>query len=180
MQPPLQRPGVVTTFGVLNIVFAALGLIGVIGAISTLSMSAASDNYVVKVMRDNPTYLMWIKISIPLSLLALAALLAAGIGLLRLKAWARVLSIAYAIWAIVTGLVALVLNYLFLARPLMEEAARKESAESAGLMGGAVGSLFGGCFGLVYPIILLIFMTRPTVIAAFRPAVSEPPALPPV
>ena len=180
MQPPVQRPGTVTTFGVLNIVFAVLGLFGIMASIAMLRISAASDNPVMKLMRDTPAYLTWIRISIPLGLLTIAALLTAGIGLLSLKAWARILSIVYAIWAIVTGLVGQVLNFLFLVRPLMEEAARKQSAESAGAMGGAVGSVFGGCFSLVYPIVLLIFMTRPKVIAAFRPAASEPPALPPV
>lgn len=26
-----------------------------------------------------------------------------------------------------------------------------------------------GCFGLIYPVLLLIFLTRPKVVAAFRP-----------
>jgi hypothetical protein len=170
----------VTTFGVLNIVFAVLGVFGIMALIAMLNMSGAPDNPVIKLMRENPVYVTWIKISIPLGLLTIAALLTAGIGLLRLKAWARVLSIVYAIWTLVNGLCGLVLNYLFLVRPLMEEAARKPSAESAGAMGGAVGSVFGGCFGMIYPVLLLIFMTRPKVIAAFRPAASEPPPLPPV
>ena len=180
MQPSAQRPGVVTNFGVLNVVFAGLSLFGIMASIAMLNAPAATKNPVVQLMRDNPAYLTWMKIMIPLGLLALAAQLTAGIGLLRLKAWARVLSIVYAIWAILFGLFGLGLNYVFLTRPLMEEAARKQGAESAAAMGGAMGSLFGGCFGMVYPILLLIFMTRPKVIAAFRPAASEPPALPPV
>jgi hypothetical protein len=43
-----------------------------------------------------------------------------------------------------------------------------------------LGYLFGSCVGITYAIILLIFMTRPKVIHAFRPAPNEPPALPSV
>jgi hypothetical protein len=30
--------------------------------------------------------------------------------------------------------------------------------------------MVGGCFGLIYPVLLLIFMLMPKVAAAFRPA----------
>jgi hypothetical protein len=170
----------VTALGVFNIVFAGLGLFGLLASIAMLSTSGASDNPVVKIMRQNPSYMMWVKISTPLGLMSLAALLTAGIGLLRLKPWARVLSIGCALWAIVFGLLGLVSNYFFLVRPMMEEAAHKQGAEALGTISGAVSSVFGGCLGIIYPIILLVFMTRPKVINAFRPPANEPPALPPV
>ncbi len=179
MQPPLERPRTATAFGVLNIVFAGLGLIGVISSVAMFASSAASDNPVIKIMQENPTFMLWNKIWIPLGLLTIGVLLAAGIGLLRLKPWARKLSVFYAIWAIGTGLAGMVVSYLFLVRPMVEEASRKSGAESAAAIGGAVGAVFGGCIGMVYPILLLIFMTRPKLIAAFHPSAVEPPALPP-
>ena len=36
-------------------------------------------------------------------------------------------------------------------------------------IGGAIGSSIGGCFALIYPVLLLIFMTRPKLAAAFQP-----------
>jgi hypothetical protein len=95
---------------------------------------------------------------------------------LRLKSWARKLSIAYAIYAIVFGIIATVMSFMFLVRPLLAEAQQSQGPEAAGAIGGAIGGIVGGCLGLVYPILLMIFMTRPKVVAAFqRP---EPPPMP--
>jgi hypothetical protein len=92
-----------------------------------------------------------------------------------MKPWARKLSIAYAIYALVFGVVGIVVNFLFVVRPMLEQAQGRQGPEAAGAIGGAFGGTIGGCFGLVYPILLLIFMTRPNVVAAFRTAVPPPP-----
>lgn len=173
----MPRPTSVTVFGTLNIAFAALGLLGVIASVAMFKMMGDTANPVMKIMRDNPNYAAWIKLTIPLGLLACAVLLAAGIGLLLMKAWARKLSLAYAIYAILLGLAGMVMNYLFLLQPLMAEAAQKRGPEAAGAMGGVIGGSVGGCFGLIYPILLLIFMTRPKVVAAFQPA-NAPSSMP--
>ena len=170
----MQRPVSVTVFGILNIVFAVLGVFGMIGTLVLFSMSEASNNLVVRIMRESPGYAAWLKLTIPFGLLACIVLLAAGIGLLRLKSWARKVSIGYAIYAIAFGLLGMVMNFIFLLRPMLEEAQRRQGPEAAGAIGGAVGGTIGGCFGLIYPIVLLIFMTRPKVAAAFLP-----PAVPP-
>jgi hypothetical protein len=96
-------------------------------------------------------------------------LLAAGIGLLHLKPWARILSMAYAIYAILFGILGMVVNFIFMIQPMLEQARQQQGPEAAGAIGGAVGGTIGGCFGLIYPVLLLIFMTRPKVVAAFRP-----------
>jgi hypothetical protein len=106
-------------------------------------------------------------------------LLIAGIGLLLMKSWARTLSIIYAIYALVAGVLGLVVNFMFLVRPMLERAGQQHGPEAAGALGGAIGGTFGGCLGLVYPILLLIFMTRPKLVAAFQPT-SVPPPIPPV
>jgi hypothetical protein len=174
---PMQRPVSVNVFGILNIVFAVTGVFGILGSIALFSMTEASQNPVVRIMRDSPTYTAWVKLTIPIGVAGCAVLLAAGIGLLCLKGWARKLSIGYAIYAIVFGMIAAVMNFMFLLRPLFEEAARKQGPEAFGAIGGAAGGAIGGCLGLVYPILLLVFMTRPKVVAAFEPA-AAPPSLP--
>ena len=53
--------------------------------------------------------------------------------------------------------------------PLMERAnAAGGGPEQAGAIGGIIGGAFGGCIGLIYPVLLLIFMMRPNVVQAFR------------
>jgi hypothetical protein len=165
----MQRPTTVTVFGILNIVFAALGVFGMIATIALFYLPADSNNPVIKLIHENPAYAAWIKACIPLGLLSCAVLLAAGIGLLRLKSWARTLSIAYAIYALVFGIVGMVVNFIFVTQPMIDQAHQQQGPEAGGAMGAAIGGSIGGCFGLIYPVLLLIFMLRPTVVAAFRP-----------
>ena len=165
-----------TTFGILNIVFAVFGVFGLLGTVALFSLTGPSKNPVVKIMRESPAYTAWLKLTIPLGLLTCGILLAAGIGLLRLENWGRKLSIGYAIYAIVFSILGLVMNFIFLFGPLLEEAAQRKGPEAAGAIGGAVGGTIRGSIGLVYPILLIIFMTRPKVVAAFHP--PSPPPLP--
>jgi len=170
----MQRPTSVTIFGILNIVFAALGVLGLIASIALFFMPSDSNNPVIKIMHENAAYALWLKVCIPLGVLSCAALLAAGIGLLRLKPWARKLSIGYAIYAIVFGIVGMVVNFIFLVEPMVKEAQNQQGPEAAGAIGGAIGGSFGGCFGLIYPVLLLIFMLRPTVVSAFQSSAPSP------
>ena len=150
-------------------VFAVFGVIGVIASVALFMVAGNTSNPVVKIMQDNPSFALWMKLSIPLGLLTCAALLAAGIGLMMLKPWARLVSIGYAIYAIVFGIVGMVINFFFLVRPMIEHAQQQSGPEAAVAIGGAVGGTIGGCFGLIYPIVLLIFMFRANVVAAFKP-----------
>src|SRR5882672_9663344 len=113
----MQRPASVTVFGILNIIFAVVGVFGIIGSIVMFSTMDASRNPVVKIMRESPAYATWMKLSLPLGLAATMALLTAGIGLLLMKPWARKLAIGYAIYAIAFGVLGTVVNFLFLVRP---------------------------------------------------------------
>jgi hypothetical protein len=115
-----------------------------------------------------------------LGLVAAVVLVLAGVGLLMSKAWGRVLSIVYAIYAIVAAVVGWIASYFFVVAPLMERAAKMPaSPEQAGAIGGAIGSLFGGCFGLLYPVLLLIFMCRSPVVTFFRQQDVQGPFEPP-
>jgi hypothetical protein len=166
----MQRPVSVTVFGVLNIVLGALGLFGMIFTIILLVLPLpTTNNPALEIMRNSPGYAALMKIMIPLGFLACGVSVAAGIGLLKLKNWGRTLSIGYAIYSIVAGLFGSMFNYIFLMRPLMEQASQKSGPEAAGLIGVAVGGIFGSCFGMIFPVLLLIFMFRPKVVAAFRP-----------
>jgi hypothetical protein len=169
-QQRMQRPTSVTVFGILNIIFAALGIFGTIASIVLFLAPPDPNNPMIKIMYENPAYAIWFKVEIPLGILSGAALLAAGIGLLCLKSWARTLSMAYAIYAILFGILGMVANFIFLYRPMAE---KLQGPAAAGATGAMIGGSIGGCLSLIYPILLLIFMRRPTVTAAFHP---PPPA----
>lgn len=170
----MQRPTSVTVFGILNIAFAAFGVFGLIFSIALFFLPADSNNPVIKLIHEIPGYAMWLKICIPLGVLSCLVLLAAGIGLLCMKSWARIFSIAYAIYAIVFGIIGMVINFIFMVQPMLEQAKQQQGPEAAAAIGGAIGGTIGGCFGLIYPVLLLIFMTRPKVVAAFRPSTPLP------
>jgi hypothetical protein len=116
---------------------------------------------------ENPAYAAWLKFSIPLGLLSCTILLVAGIGLLWLKSWARTLSIAYAIYGICMGILATAVGSIFMILPFFKN--HQDSQAAATAMFGLVGGAICVCLGLIYPILLLLFMLRPTVAAAFHP-----------
>jgi hypothetical protein len=175
----MQRPTSATVFGILNILFAVIGVFSILATITLFSATAQSANPVAEIVRENAAYAAWMKVSLLLGIATCLVLLAAGIGLLMVREWARKLSVGYAIYALVFGTIGTAINFVFLFRPLFERAAQGGGPEAAGAIGGAIGGVIGGCFGMVYPIVLLIFMLRKNVVAAFR-SPPVPPSLPPV
>jgi hypothetical protein len=173
----MKRPTAVTVFGILNIIFAAFGILGSLSSVMLFTVAAANTPN----SANNPIVQLVHEISIVLGMLGSVALLAAGIGLLQLKPWARKFSIGYAIYAMIMIVVGSVLNYFWLVLPMLQKAHLEQGPQAAAAVGGAIGATVGGCFGIIYPILLLIFMFRANVIAAFNPAQpTEPPQPPPI
>ena len=163
-----NRPTSVTVFGILNIVWGALGLCGPSALLITLRVRTMMENPVMTVMTDDPLLYGWLIGSQILGLIAAIVLVAAGIGLLGLKPWARTASIVYAIYAIVGVALGTIINLTVVFPRVAELVQQAPAPRGAGMMGGMVGGTCGGVVWLAYPILLLIFMTRPKVVAAFR------------
>jgi hypothetical protein len=144
-----QRPMSVTIFGILNIGFGLLDLLVTLFSMFILPGINAAGNPMLKQMHDSA----WTRITMPLDGIAAITLLAAGIGLLLCKNWARTISLIYSGYSILVcigGGIATV------------------STNAMGLM--MIMSLLGTIVGLAYPVLLIIFMMRPNVIAALKPA----------
>jgi len=168
-----QRPTSVTVFGILNIVFGALGLLCTPISLAAMFLLPTQGNPVLEAMRENRLYLAWTIVSGSLSFVVSGILLAAGVGLLNLKPWARVTSIICAIYGIAACVLGQAMN-LSVMIPYARKLSESGGPQAAAGIGGMIGGVFGSCFGLIYPILLLIFLTRPTVKAAFQPTI--PPA----
>ena len=169
----MNRPTSVTVFGALNLVFGGMGFFCLALSAVTwlLPMPQAQGNPVLDLMQKNETYALITKIGTGLGLVASVVLLAAGVGLLKMKTWGRLLSIVYAVYAISMSLIMLGVNWVFLIQPLIDEANKlPPGPERAGIIGGAFGSAVGGCFGPIYPVFLLVFMLLPSTRAAFERA----------
>jgi len=168
----MQRPASITVFGILNFVFVVFGIIGLIASFSLFSVPTDSSNSVIQLINQGPAYVVWLKICIPLGVLSCAILLAAGIGLLCLKPWARLLSIVYSIYAIIFTVVGMTVNLLLMAQPFFQQVGGRQEFEAAFAIGGPLSGTLGGIFWVVYPVALLVFMLSPKVVTAFCPSVS--------
>jgi hypothetical protein len=106
-----------------------------------------------------PVYKGFLLVSSVIGIGFAAWLLTLGIGLLKLKAWARRGSIIYAWIAIVWGIAGIVLNILAVQFGWM-------NMPESGIP-GFIGGMCGGLVGMIYPVLLLIFMQSAKVKQAF-------------
>ena len=139
-QPPVS----IKVFGILNIVFAGLGLL-VAAFLAAVYYGAGGllEPGELEELFESSTYLTYLKVTILISVLATLVLLASGIGLLKHRSWGRTLAIGYAIFAFAEAAIGMFVTAHFV-----------DAAEAA-----------GDIKGVIYPTILLIFMLRPNVTA---------------
>lgn len=150
------RPTVVTVFAVLNIVFGGLGLLcSPIGIAGMLIEQPGMPVY-------SGATLVFAMFSTGLGMIMSGVLLAAGIGLLNQKRWARQTSYFYGWFAIVWGIISIVITLVAM---ISEAPAVNGEAATAGII-GAISGACGGLIGLIYPIFLVIYMRKTTIIEA--------------
>ena len=173
--PPLlpQRPIAGTVFGILNLVLGLLGLCGV--AFSAVVIFVPLDPQLVernpglRFMHENASYRLFTQVSILVGFVAIIAQMVGGLGLLLQKPYGRQLSIGYAIYGLLAGVVSLVISWLIVYPGMVEQVNRlPPGPERSGAMGGVVGDVCGGVVSLLYPALLLYFMYRPNIVAAYR------------
>src|ERR1039458_8346141 len=106
-----ERPVSITIFGILNIGFGLLGLGSLllstmfdVGGFDSTAFSPALNSYISSMLAlwntlsADTVFVVWRRITVPLDFAASLTLVAAGIGLLLLKNWSRLVSIGYAIY----------------------------------------------------------------------------------
>jgi hypothetical protein len=164
------RPLSITIFGILNIGFALFGFVSLL--LSTVMLhSKLQYNSILNTMQSDPSNGAWANFSTGVSGALALVLLVAGIGLLLTQSWARVLSIVYSVTCMIYVVASSVVNYPSVQAML----ARIPSLPPGSVPAMALAATFFSLiFGLAYPVLLLFFMTRPKVIAAFAP--GPPPA----
>ncbi|HWD19186.1 MAG TPA: hypothetical protein VHB20_07890 [Verrucomicrobiae bacterium] len=150
MQP---RPLSATILGILNLGYGLFSLAGLL-FISPMAKSFAND----------PGMVPWVWVSGLVQAGAGLILVVAAIGLFSCKNWARLLSIAWAIFAIVVTLatIPVIAKYTHLI-PGTDRIPPSVKAVFVNLV-TALSTLFS----MAYPAALLFFMTRPKFAAACR------------
>jgi len=143
----MKKPIGVTVFGILVIIFAALGILGTLFSFLAFGLMANLPMFQQMPMQYNMAYMLFSLIS---SLIMGVLGLIAGIGILKLKNWARVLLIVFAIVMIVLGLVSLIYS---------------------GMMNIGIGIIFvimGFIFSIVYYGLILWYFNKKKVKIVFK------------
>ena len=149
------KPGSIKVFGILNVVFGAIGLIcGGFGFLTLVVMQSSSDmgNAIQSAMSAQYSggYMTAV-----IGLLLNIFLLTCGIGLLKERNWGRTWSLGYAVLGIIHAVVGAIGAVIF------------AQAGPAAMVAG-FGAIIGTAIGVIYPICILIFLTRPNVVEALK------------
>ena len=167
-----ERPVSVTIFGILNIGFGLLALGGVLLSKISEDLGASAANPSVNsffgfldALNHNHLYVLWNAITVPLNLAAGLVMVAAGVGLLLLKNWARLVSIGCGIYKIIFVILNCAVFFLAL-REILANAIQGAGMPVIVLL--VIVGLAAAVLTLIYPALLLYFLTRPKVILAFQ------------
>jgi hypothetical protein len=177
MPPTTAVSGVPRTFGILSIIFAGIvllfSLFGVISLLVPLLIAHAPPparaEDAANIAAISHAYTAMGGVSALLSVMS-AALIALGIGQLRYRAWAAVWSVRWAVVALGVVIVMADLMATTFTRSIFELASRgSPSPPAMHQLGNVLGLVYAAMtvfFYAPYPIVLLIFFSRPRVRAA--------------
>jgi hypothetical protein len=189
---PQKKPTSVVVIAVLQIVFGAIGACGAVSTLSGVAQSiqamnpppqnnapgqpkVSAQDVQKKFEQKIPNFDLIQKAEAGIGLAVSLVMIASGIGLLKLLPWGRMLAILYGFLSIALHIWALVFAFVFV-MPAFNELTNdlsaqfgKDAALFAQIMQYSVmAALVIGALTVIYPIIVLIIMFRPAVVAAFR------------
>jgi hypothetical protein len=183
-----KRAAVLTVMGILNIVFgslfllcnlcAGIGLVFLFGNTGQGGLLGPAGNVISDMTNfmktEVPAFAVLTIGEVVANLVLNVLLIIAGIGLLTVQSWGRVLSICYSILTIVIKIGSLIFT-LAIVNPATERwqqdyLRRHPGIGGADAMGNnafnSVSSVLGAVLGMAYCVVLLIMMLLPSVSAA--------------
>jgi hypothetical protein len=202
-QPLQRRPAAVTAVAVINFIFGGLGLLGAVcGGVGLLIFAALADQAappgginpfkeMVDLANSIPGYVPFLIVSMALGLLANVLLIVTGFGLLKLRNWARMLCLGYAVYVLLSVAVGLTYQYAVV-QPAMDkwsadfnQRMQKQQGKAGGpppqnpggQIGGLIGGIAGSIFQIAYAVGLLVVLNLRDVRRAFREGLA--PVAPP-
>jgi hypothetical protein len=194
-----KRPTAVTVIAVLNFVIGGLGLLGLLcGGLGMLLLGSLVSNMpappqgqpnplkeMMAFYESVPGYIPFMIVSAVLGGIMAVVLIVAGIGLLRMRGWARMACFVYAVYAILSSLGGAAYNFAVVL-PATEKwmaefqkkiqpkgaAAPAGPGASINTISGAAGTIAGTIYGIAYALVLLIVLNLRDVRAAFARAAA--------
>ncbi|MDG2219790.1 MAG: hypothetical protein P8L85_00305 [Rubripirellula sp.] len=158
-----DRPVGVTIFAVLHLLFAASGLLSATLSLVFSALGGAIDAGSIPIGEnlDEPAYRVVSGVLGTLDLFLSIALFAAGLGLLKMRTWARQVSLVYAVYAMIAAVVSNVVQYSLIYRPLIENVAGEAIGKEGASVMAIVLAVAAACIGMIYPFAILIYFARP-------------------
>lgn len=160
-----KAPTSVVVLSIIGIIFSVLGILGLAWTAVVMFGHILPDNPMIDAVNHDTLYLTVTGILGTIGVGFTILLFAASIASLKLVPWARRAMIVYAWYTIVVGILGTIFNIVYV-MPKMQAAMPPGMA--AGAIGGMIGGVCGGLLGLIFPICVLYFYSRPHVIDAFN------------
>ena len=154
---PGQKPVSPLVFGILSLILGGLGLLALPLTLIVLSMEPSTYGD----MGMSETYVLVTQV---VGFVASSALIAAGIGLIRRVEWCRKLFLA---WCVLNIVMTLINTAVTLSRGF------GDSIPDPFQRTATIFAVFAGLLALIFPILGLVFLTRPKVRASFHRAGSR-------
>lgn len=167
---PNRRPTSVTVFAIIGIIWGSLAVLGGVCSLPQYLGVNLAPNPVMDAIRNDHVLLAFNIGSLVITAILGAMLLTAGIGALSLKRSARRMMVLYALINLVIVVVSTPLNYALIF-PRMERDVQSVAGGNTALVSafkiGSIAGVFGALLGIVWALLILYYMTRPHVKAAF-------------
>ena len=154
------KPASIKVFGILNIVFGAMGLICGGAGVLFFVLATQSSEFAFELNRAMSAqyaegYITFLQFSSCFGGILSLILIVCGVGLLRARNWGRTGSLGYAAFQTLYSLASAGVSMTMV-----------KSDEL--FIFSAGGAMCGVLFALIYPICILFFLTRPSVVEALK------------
>lgn len=167
---PSPRPTSVTVLAIIAIVFGSLAVLGTLCSLFPYLGVQFTPNPVIDATRKDPLLLGYNLVSLVLGMVLGAVLLVGGISSLSLKPIGRRLMMGYAVVYLVISIPSAILNVAVITPRLLNHVQNlgsnpqlKTVLSYSAYLGVAMVLVF-----LIWPILILYYMTRPHVKSAFE------------
>jgi hypothetical protein len=165
-QLPGQRPATAMIFGILNIVFGILGLCGNLvtgGMLAAVSLGTLDDELAAPMEQfKDPVTFGFISTQLVVGTILAIVAIVSGIGLIKFRPWGRTWANFYAITSLLLIVAGLIFTIFYTIVPAVQAAndPAADPTQVGAAIGGIVGGIAGSCFGMIYPICVLVFLNR--------------------
>jgi len=173
---PVAPPSVRSTGLTVLAYFAViLGAFGLIGTPMTLVLRFLVRDPVSRRIQDatwTGAYGAWTYFSVAIGFTLAVLLLITGIGIFKMRLWARTTGLIYGVVSVATVVIGQIMTFAVL-RPMMMQILEQypnNHIARAGATGGLIGGIAGSLFGLALPVVMLVAMSRPETKARFEAA----------